>query len=322
MKIYYSDVFVLPLPEDHRFPMRKYAMLRQRVAEAALVPPDCLQVPPAATDEELTRAHDPDYVRRVAAGELTNQELRRLGFPWSPALVERSRQSVGATIAACRSAVKDSISVNLAGGTHHAHRDHGQGFCVFNDAVVAAMAMQAEGRACRMMIVDCDVHQGNGTAALTNDDPMVFTFSIHGAKNFPFRKEHSDLDIALDDGAGDQDYLKALKWGLDRLPWLDVDLALYLAGADPFAGDRLGRLGLTKQGLAQRDRLVFDHCLAAHLPVAVMMSGGYARHIDDVVDIHFQTVKLAASAHAEASGRGQAYHSAGSLAPGLTTQVP
>jgi acetoin utilization deacetylase AcuC-like enzyme len=294
MKIFYSDLFVLPLPEGHRFPMGKYALLKERVAEAGLVPPGNLLVPPGATDEQLLRVHDQEYLDQVVSGRLSQRQMRRIGFPWSPELVLRSRQSVGGTIAACRAASEDGLSVNLAGGTHHAHRDHGQGFCVFNDVVVGARAIQAEGRARSVIIIDCDVHQGNGTAAITDGDPAVFTFSIHAAKNFPFRKATSDLDIGLPDGTGDADYLAQLAWGLCRLPLREADLAIYLAGADPYAGDTLGRLTLTKAGLAQRDRLVFEACLAATLPVAVVLSGGYARQVDDIVDIHFFTVQIAA----------------------------
>jgi acetoin utilization deacetylase AcuC-like enzyme len=290
MQIFYSDIFTLPLPDGHRFPMAKYALLKERVARSGIVPAEAIRVPPAATDEEITRAHDADYLRRVVQGELTEKELRRIGFPWSSTLVQRSRQTVGGTLAACQAALDDGVAVNLAGGTHHAYSDHGQGFCVFNDAVVAARAMQADDSVQHVLIVDCDVHQGNGTAAITAGDPSIFTFSIHGAKNFPFHKEHSDLDIALDDGTGDDAYLEALRWGLIRLPWTESELVIYLAGADPFEGDTLGRLALTKDGLGRRDQLVFATCSAAGLPVAVVMAGGYARQIDDIVDIHFRTV--------------------------------
>jgi acetoin utilization deacetylase AcuC-like enzyme len=295
IQIFYTDDFVLPLPAGHRFPMEKYALLRGRVVAGGLVAPGALRVPPAATDAELARAHDRDYIRRVAAGALTAAEIRRIGFPWSPQMVERSRRSSGATIAACRAALDDGIAVSLAGGTHHAGYDHGEGFCVFNDSVVAARAMQAEGGSRRVLIVDCDVHQGNGSAAICAGDETIFTFSIHGEKNFPFRKERSDLDIGLEDGTGDEAYLAALAGGLRRaLDAARPDLVIYLAGADPFAGDRLGRLALTKAGLAARDRLVFAACCAAGLPVAVTMAGGYGRDIADTVDIHAQTVRLAA----------------------------
>jgi len=248
-------------------------------------------VPDAATDAQILRAHDADYLDRVQNGLLTAQEIRRIGFPWSPAMVERSRRSAGATLAACRSALAHGIGVNLAGGTHHAHRDFGEGFCVFNDAAVAARAMQAEGRARRVLVVDLDVHQGDGTAAIFADDPTVFTFSMHGRNNFPFRKHASCLDVELEDGTGDDDYLATLEIALPHaIASARADLAIYLAGADPFAGDRLGRLALTKPGLAARDRFVLRALRAAQLPVAIAMAGGYAENIDDVVDIHFATV--------------------------------
>jgi acetoin utilization deacetylase AcuC-like enzyme len=295
MKIFYSDTFVLPLPEGHRFPMQKYAMLRRRVAASGIVAAGDLGIPHAATDAELCRAHEREYLRRAQAGELTPQEIRRIGFPWSPQMVERSRRSCGATIGACRAALADGFAANLAGGTHHAYAGHGEGYCVFNDSAVAARAMQAEGRAGRVVIVDCDVHQGNGTAAILAGDDTIFTFSIHGAKNFPFHKERGDLDIALDDGVGDDAYLAALDHGLcQALELSRADLAIYLAGADPFYDDKLGRLALTKRGLAERDRMVFEYCRWAGLPVAVTMAGGYARAVEDTVDIHFQTVRLAA----------------------------
>jgi acetoin utilization deacetylase AcuC-like enzyme len=296
VRVWYTDQFVLPLPEGHRFPMSKYALLRQRVVASGLIDPDDLCVPHAATDEELLRAHTADYVRRVQGGLLTEAELRRIGFPWTLEMVERSRRSSGATIEACRAALADGRAVNLAGGTHHAFADAGEGFCVFNDSAVAARAMQAEGQVGRVVILDCDVHQGNGTAAILRDDPTIFTFSIHGARNFPLRKEESDLDVALPDGTGDADYLAALDTGLRRaLERSQPDLAIHLAGADPFVGDRFGRMALTKAGLAARDRLVFETCRAASLPVAVTMAGGYARDVNDVVDIHFETVRLAAT---------------------------
>jgi acetoin utilization deacetylase AcuC-like enzyme len=294
MKLFYTDHFVLPLPPEHRFPMAKYALLRQRVA-ATLVPPHELLVPEPATDEQLTRVHDPEYVRRVQDGELTEKEQRRIGFPWSPAMAERARRSVGATLAACRAALAEGVSGNLAGGTHHAFRDHGEGYCVFNDSAVAVRAMQAEGRARRVVILDCDVHQGNGTAAIFAGDSTVFTFSIHGAKNFPFHKEHSTLDVELPDGADDAAYLEALEGGVRRAVELaGADLALYLAGADPYADDRLGRLSVSKRALAERDRIVLGYCRAAGLPVAIAMAGGYARQVEDTVDIHFQTLTAAA----------------------------
>jgi acetoin utilization deacetylase AcuC-like enzyme len=295
MKVFYSDTFVLPLPAGHRFPMPKYAMLRERVAAAGLAPPGDLRLPHAATDRELARAHDPAYIGRARDGALTPQEIRRIGFPWSPQMVERSRRSAGATIGACRAALAGEVGVNLAGGTHHAFADAGAGYCVFNDSAVAARAVQAEGLARRVVVIDCDVHQGDGTAAILAGDDTVFTFSIHGAGNFPFRKQRSDLDVELPDRTGDDAYLDALEDGVRHaIAAARPDLAIYLAGADPYFDDRLGRLALTKAGLAERDRVVFHYVRAAGVPLAITMAGGYARRIEDTVDIHFQTVSAAA----------------------------
>jgi acetoin utilization deacetylase AcuC-like enzyme len=294
MRVYFSDHLLVPLPTGHRFPMPKYARLHQRVAEAGL--PDLeLCISSLASDEQLLRVHTQDYLRRVVQGELSEREQRRIGFPWSPQLVVRSRCSVGGTIDACRAALEDGLSANLAGGTHHAYPDHGEGYCVFNDVAVAARALQAEGRARRIVILDCDVHQGNGTAAIFAGDPSVFTFSVHGAKNFPFHKEQGNLDIALPDASGDQVFLEAVRLGVAQaVEQADADLAIYIAGADPFEGDRLGRLAMTKPGLEQRDRWVLEHCWRKGLPVAIVMGGGYADQVEDVVDIHFQTVRIAA----------------------------
>jgi len=291
--IYYADHFVLPLPPGHRFPMRKYAVLRERVAAIA---GDRLRVPAAASDAELARAHERHYIAAVSAGKLDARAMRRIGFPWSHAMVERSRRSAGATIAACRSALDSGCGINLAGGTHHAHHAHGEGFCVFNDAAVAARAMQAEGRAGTVLVIDLDVHQGDGTAEIFAGDQSVFTLSLHGRGNFPFRKERSDLDVELADATGDLPYLVTLDVALTRaLERFRPDLAIYLAGADPFVGDRLGRLALTKAGLAARDRYVLARMRALGLPVAIAMAGGYAHDITDIVDIHFETVRLALS---------------------------
>ncbi len=291
MKAFYCDHFELPLPLQHRFPMVKYRRLRERLQSH---PGLELLVPVAASDEQLLRVHSRGYLERLKTGTLERQEIRRIGFPYSPELVERSRRSTGATIEACRQALQEGVAANLAGGTHHAFRDRGEGFCVFNDSVVALKALQAEGRIEQGLVLDCDVHQGNGTASLVVRDESLFSFSIHGANNFPFRKERSDLDIALEDGTEDAEYLRALDRGLERvLSQFQPDLVIYLSGADPYVGDKLGRLSLTKAGLRRRDELVFDRL--GRFPIAVTMGGGYAHDPDDIVDIHAQTVSIAAA---------------------------
>ncbi|MGI9121666.1 MAG: histone deacetylase family protein [Rubrobacter sp.] len=295
MKVYYSDHFVLPLPEGHRFPMVKYSMLRERVVRDGICGPGELLAPRAVTDEEILRAHSPDYLERVVSGTLTDKEMRRIGFPWSEKMVKRSRRASGGTLGACLAALDEGFAANLAGGTHHAFSDRGEGYCVFNDSAIAARAVQAVGLVERVVVIDTDVHQGNGTAEILQGDPTVFTFSIHGAKNFPFHKEESDLDAPLPDGAGDTEFLATLEDNLEAaLGAADASLAIYLAGADPFEGDRLGRLSVTKSGLAERDRIVLEMCRERGIPVALTMAGGYANEVEDTVDVHFQSVRTAA----------------------------
>jgi acetoin utilization deacetylase AcuC-like enzyme len=300
MQAFDSDTFVLPLPEGHSFPMNKYLLLRERV-EAEL-PQIELREAPMASDGELALAHSPTYVSHVADGLLSAAQQREIGFPWSLRMVERARRSVGATIAAARAALRDGVGANLAGGTHHAYADKGSGYCVFNDVAVAARLMQAEThrqhrRLLRVAVIDLDVHQGNGTAAIFRDDPTVFTLSLHGEKNFPFRKEASDLDVNLPDGCGDAPYLDALDSAL-KLLWSHhanamPGLIFYVAGADPYEGDRLGRLKLSASALAERDRRVFSAARERSIAVAVSMAGGYGKNIADTVAIHFSTLKLA-----------------------------
>jgi acetoin utilization deacetylase AcuC-like enzyme len=296
LKVFYSDHFVLPLPEGHRFPMIKYSMLRESVAASGLCGPEELIVPHPVSDAEILRSHEEGYLRRVALGTLTEKEMRRIGFPWSQRMVERSRRASGGTLGACLAALEDGFAANLAGGTHHAFADRGEGYCVFNDSAIAARAVQAEGLVERIVVVDTDVHQGNGTAAIVRSDATIYTLSIHGAKNFPFRKEESDLDLALPDGADDGEFLDALADGLERaLEESRAELAIYLAGADPFEDDRLGRLSVSKEGLAERDSLVLESCRERGIPVAVTMAGGYARYVEDTVEIHLQSIERAAT---------------------------
>jgi acetoin utilization deacetylase AcuC-like enzyme len=296
MKAYYCHQFALPLPHGHRFPMDKYRRLHRRVADCATRLGIDLCEPPAAGDDDLLRAHSADYVQRVVSGALSATDQRRIGFPWSRAMVERSRRSSGGTMMALAAALRgEGVAVNLAGGTHHASADQGGGYCVFNDSVIAARHAQALGLARRVLVVDLDVHQGNGTAALCRDDATIYTFSMHAARNYPARKEPGDLDVELEDGCGDAEYLDRLAAVLPRaLRESGADAVLFLAGADPYGGDRLGRLALTKPGLRERDRMVLEACRQRGLAVAVSMAGGYAEDIDDIVDIHFATVELAA----------------------------
>ena len=267
MKVFYSDQFVLPLPEGHRFPMRKYSMLRERVERDGICGPEELRVPRPVTDEEILRAHEPGYLKKVVTGTLTDKEMRRIGFPWSERMVERSRRASGGTLGACRAALEEGLAANLAGGTHHAFADRGEGFCVFNDSAIAPRALRIEGLVDKVIVLDTDVHQGNGTASILRGDPNVFTLSIHGAKNYPFHKEESDLDVPLPDGADDEVFLAALSGALDLvLDSATWDLAIFLAGADPFEDDKLGRICVTKQGLAERDRMVLESCRSAASP--------------------------------------------------------
>lgn len=293
LEAFYSDHFVLPLPPGHRFPMEKYQMLRDQVA---LYPQVKLQASPLASVDQLLLAHTPEYVDRVLRGLLSESEQREIGFPWSEKMVIRSRHSAGATIAATLSALNHGVSVNLAGGTHHAYAAKGSGFCVFNDAAIAAKNLQIlRPSLTKVAIIDLDVHQGNGTAAILQGDPSVFTFSMHGEKNFPFRKEASDLDVSLNDGTTDDAYLSHLESSLNSIAQqYDPDSVIYLAGADPFVGDRLGRLDISMAGLAQRDEMVLQWCSQRRIPVAIAMAGGYANVIAQTVAIHAQTVKIAA----------------------------
>jgi acetoin utilization deacetylase AcuC-like enzyme len=296
VKAFYSDTFVLPLPEGHRFPMAKYSRLRQRIVEEGIVGESDLAVPDPAAWDDIRLAHTDEYARAVASGTLPADMQRRIGFPWSEQMVERSRRSVGATVAAARVVMNGGgrVAANLAGGTHHAFSDRGEGYCVFNDVAVAARVLQRDGAIVRATVVDCDVHQGNGTAAIFRDDPTVFTMSLHGATNFPFRKEVSDLDVTFDDGTGDDEYLAALAVHLpDVLDATLPDVVFYLAGADPYEGDRLGKLALTIAGLRQRDRFVFDECRRRAVPVVVAMSGGYAVDVEAIATIHVNTIKEA-----------------------------
>jgi len=302
VRAFHSDQFVLPLPPGHPFPMTKYRLLRE-AAETTLPGVRVAEAVPA-TDGELALAHDPDWIHAVTSGSTSAAQQREIGFPWSERMVERARRSVGATIGAARTALfgREGVAANLAGGTHHAYAHKGSGYCVFNDVAVAARLMQAEWhrhhkQLLRVLVIDLDVHQGNGTAAIFRDDPTVFTLSMHGAKNFPFRKESSDLDVELPDGCADADYLAALDTALQQAWQHHVGsapgLAFYLAGADPHENDRLGRLKISSAGLAERDRRVLAALRQRRVPVALSMAGGYGRDLATTVAVQRQTLQLA-----------------------------
>lgn len=300
MKLFYAATSLQTLPAGHRFPMGKYEILRQRLV--AELPQLQLQLADPASDGELALVHTPSYVQAVVKGELSASAQREIGFPWSEGMVERARRSVGATVSAARLAMQQGIAANLAGGTHHAYADKGSGFCVFNDVAVAARLLQTEAarsgkQALQVAVIDLDVHQGNGTARIFRQDPSVFTLSLHGAKNFPFRKEESDLDIDLPDGCSDGLYVSQLQDALAQLEArCSPDLVFYLAGADPHEGDRLGRLKLSFEGLMERDRMVFEWAWRKRVPLAMAMAGGYGREIADTVQVQINTFSQALSA--------------------------
>ena len=272
--------------------MEKYSRLRDLVGSLAKL--ELLEAP-AASDTQLLYAHDPSYLLKVIEGKLSPEEQREIGFPWSEKMVERSRRSAGATIAAAKTAIGEGISGNLAGGTHHAYRNLGSGFCVFNDSAVAARTLQKEiSPHLKIAIIDLDVHQGNGTASILQYDASIFTLSMHGENNFPFKKESSDLDLGLADGCDDQTYLQSLNQCLEKLDSrFKTDFVIYLAGADPHEGDRLGRLKLSKTGMRLRDETIFQYALDKQLPLAFSMAGGYGKEIESTVEIHFHTIQTA-----------------------------
>jgi acetoin utilization deacetylase AcuC-like enzyme len=292
LKAFYADHYVLPLPAGHRFPMEKYKKLRDLVSQLAGVE---LVNAPTVTDTQILYAHDASYLIKVLQGTLSAKEQQEIGFPWSTQMVERSRRSAGATLAAAKIALTEGLAGNLAGGTHHAYRNKGSGFCVFNDSAITARALQKEiNPKLKVAIIDLDVHQGNGTASILENDASIFTFSMHGENNFPFKKEVSDLDIGLPDETADLSYLAALHQGLETLEKrFKPDLIIYLAGADPHEGDRLGKLHISKGGMRQRDEYVFQFGLDRQIPIAFSMAGGYGKEIQSTVDIHFQTIQTA-----------------------------
>ncbi|MEZ5845050.1 MAG: histone deacetylase [Hyphomicrobiaceae bacterium] len=296
MNIYYPATEELPLPEGHRFPAAKYRALLETVLSEKIFAEHILTASPPASEAELLLAHDAAYVTAVMSGTLTADAQRRIGLPWSPILAARARAVVGGTIAAARSAMQHGLSGQLAGGTHHAHAGFGSGYCTFNDLAVAALAVRAAGAARRIAILDLDVHQGDGTAAILAGDkaPDVLTVSVHGERNFPFRKVASDLDIALADGTEDTSYLGAVADALAAVASFRPDLVLYQAGVDGLASDTLGRLALTHEGLAERDRIVIEHCRRRGVAIAIVAGGGYAQPISETVRAYAATWRVAA----------------------------
>lgn len=294
MRVFHCDQLEVPLPEGHRFPMAKYRRLRELLLARGVLRASQLQASEPVDREALARVHTPRYLDALWAGTLSEAELRRLGFPWSEALLLRSRASVGGTLAAARAALQDGAGGNLAGGTHHAFADHGEGYCVFNDIAVATRVLQAQGAIRRAVVVDLDVHQGNGTAALFEGDDSVFTFSMHGEHNFPFRKQRSGRDVGLADGTGDAAYLEALDAHLPGvLEAAGADLLFYQAGVDALAEDALGRLSLSHAGLRERDRRVLQAAWHRGLPVVLTLGGGYARPLEATLEAHVGTYEVA-----------------------------
>lgn len=293
MRVSYTSRYYADIGEGHVFPIRKFELVRdQLLREGTLRPSDLVEPQPAPLNSVLL-VHTDDYVTRLRAGTLSPRELRRLGLPWSKALVRRSFLAAGGTLNAARFALLEGIGSNLAGGTHHAFPDRGEGFCVLNDVAIAIRALRREGLIKRAAIVDCDVHQGNGTAAIFQEETEVFTFSMHGAKNYPLFKERSTLDVELPDGTEDAEYLETLAAHLPRVFAHEPDIVFYLGGADPYRGDKLGRLALSIEGLRARDELVLKECRARRIPIATTMSGGYAAEITDTVEIHCNTIRAA-----------------------------
>jgi acetoin utilization deacetylase AcuC-like enzyme len=294
MFVTYHPGYVVDIGAGHRFPMQKYGLVYQTlVTEGSLRQEQILQ-PEPATVADLLLVHTCDYVERFLAGNMHASEMRRLGFPWSPLLARRARLAVQGTITASTMALSHGLAANLAGGSHHAFADHGEGFSVFNDMAIAIRVLQRDYGLQRAAVIDCDVHQGNGTAQIFAGDTSVFTCSLHGEKNYPFHKATSSLDIALPDGTGDAAYLAALQTHIPpMLERFRPDMVWYLAGADPYAGDKLGRLSLSLQGLRQRDTYVLEVCRRARLPVVITLGGGYAPEIQDIVQAHCNTVRVA-----------------------------
>src|ERR671914_295005 len=304
MRVSYTPRYYADIGDGHVFPIRKFELVRDRLlAEGTLAPADIVEPRPAPVEDVLL-VHTEEYVTRLRAGALTPREIRRLGLPWSKALVRRSFLATGGTLNAARWALEEGVGSNLAGGTHHAFPDHGEGFCVLNDVAITIRVLRRDGLIGRAAVVDLDVHQGNGTAAIFEGDESVFTFSMHGAKNYPLFKTRSSLDVELADATGDEEYLDKLAGHLPRVFAHEPDLVFYLGGADPYAGDKLGRLSLSIEGLRERDEFVLRECRARGVPVATVMSGGYAADVNDTVEIHCNTIRAVRRVFRESAAGG------------------
>ena len=296
LKLFHYAQLTFSLKQTHRYPLPRYIQLHDAAHESHFVNAELIVEACRADDQMLGLAHSETYLHKITDGILSDAERRQLNLPWSEAMVERARHIVGATVQAVEHCVQDRAAFVLGGGTHHAHQDYGSGFCVFNDVVIGARTAQHKGLAKQIAIIDCDVHQGDGTAAITATDDTIFTLSIHGEHNFPFTKVVSNMDIALPDGSGDEAYLRAVRRGTSYvIRQIRPDLIIYIAGADPYVEDRIGRLAVTPAGLANRDRFVLRQCFRANIPVAILMGGGYARPISKTVALNMQTVEIAAA---------------------------
>lgn len=318
LRVFYSPHYYADIGPGHVFPIRKFALVREKLLNEGTLRPDEIAEPAPLSVEEARLVHTEDYLTRLRAGALTEREIRRLGLPWSKALVRRSFYASGGTLCAARRSLSHGVGSNLAGGTHHAFPERGEGYCVLNDVAIAIRVLLKEKLIERAAVVDCDVHQGNGTAAIFAGDPRVFTFSMHGAKNYPLIKPSSSLDIELPDGTSDEHYLRVLADSLPQVSAHRPDIVFYLAGADPFVGDKLGRLALTFTGLRERDEMVLREYHGRGIPLVTVMSGGYAKETADTIEIHCQTIRAVRAVFSE--DRSISVQTAGTLTPARSSE--
>ena len=310
MLVFYTPRYYAEIGDSHIFPIRKFELVRNKLLAEGALRADEIHEPLPAPIEYVRLVHTEDYVTRLCNGQLTDKEIRRLGLPWSESLVQRSFYAVGGTIAAAFHSLGEGYCSNLAGGTHHSFADRGEGFCVFNDVAIAIRALRSKGLIQRAGIVDCDVHQGNGTATIFSGDDKTFTFSMHGANNYPLLKVDSSLDVALPDGTRDDVYLDLLVGSLEHVFNDEPEIIFYLAGADPYMGDKLGKLSLTIEGLRRRDETVLRECYDREVPVVTVMSGGYGKDITDTIEIHCNTIRTVKAVFETASSSGEMFKTA------------